>query len=135
MTPIEGRAFAPFNSVIVHIDRNYYSCNAVWLESTSKVRYADGTYDYMTVCFMHDNDVSDLYVGMGLKQGDWFYDSGTAGNSTGIHIHVAAYRGKYNYSMRLGSGDVFVEDAFFLSDDTYILNSYGLDWTVISQAN
>ncbi len=134
MTPIEGRAFAPFNAVIVDIDHGYEACNAVWLESTSKVRYADGTYDYMTVCFMHDNDISDLYVGMGLKQGDWFYDSGTAGNSTGRHIHAAAYRGKFNHSMRIGSGDVLVEDAFFLMDDTYIINSYGLDWVVISQA-
>lgn len=134
MTPIEGRAFAPFNGVIVRIDQSYNACNAVWLESTSKVRYADGTYDYMTVCFMHDNDVSNLHVGMGLKQGDWFYESGTAGYATGIHIHVAVYRGKYNPYMRPGSGDVFVEDAFFLLDDTYILNTYGLNWTVISQA-
>jgi len=135
MTPVEGRAFAPFNSVIVDIDYGYAACNAVWIESTEKVRYADGTYDYMTVCFMHDNYISDLYVGMGLKQGDWFYDSGNAGYASGIHIHVAAYRGKFHHGMRLGSGDVFIEDAFFLPDDTYVLNTYGLDWVVISQAN
>lgn len=136
MTPIEGRAFAPFNGVIVNMDPGYYTCNAVWLESTSKVRYADGTYDYMTVCFMHDNDISNLYVGMGLKQGDWFYDSGTAGNSTGAHIHVAVYRGQYNpYTMRVGTGDVFVEDAFFLPDDIYFINGYGLDWVESSRAN
>jgi len=135
MIPIEGRAFAPFNSVVAAVQPGYDTCNAVWIESTSKVKYADGTYDYMTVCFMHDNDISNLYVGMGLKQGDWFYDSGTAGNSTGSHIHVAVYRGKYNPYMRLGSGDVFAQDAFFLMDDTYIINSYGLGWKAISQAN
>jgi len=135
MIPIERKAFAPFNGVIVDIDHGDIACNAVWVESTSKVRYADGSYDYMTVCFMHDNDISDLYVGKGLKQGDWFYDSGTAGNSTGAHIHIAVYRGKFNPYMPIGHGNVNIQDAFFLMDDTYIVNSYGLNWTVISQAN
>lgn len=132
--PTEGKAFAPFNGIIVDIDEGETSCNAVWLESISKVKYADGTYDYMTVCFMHDNDISDLYVGMGLKQGDWFYDSGTAGNSSGAHIHIAVYRGRFNSSMRIGNGDVYAEDAFFLLDDTYIRYDYDLDWVVISSA-
>lgn len=132
--PTEGKAFAPFNGIIVDIDEGEATCNAVWLESISKVKYADGTYDYMTVCFMHDNDISDLHVGMGLKQGDWFYDSGTAGNSSGAHIHIAVYQGRYDSSMRIGSGDVYAEDAFFLLDDTYIRFDYDLDWTVISSA-
>lgn len=132
--PTEGKAFAPFNGIIVDIDKGETTCNAVWLESISKVKYADGTYDYMTVCFMHDNDISDLYVGMGLKQGDWFYDSGTAGNSSGAHIHIAVYRGRFNSSMRIGNGDVYAEDAFFLLDDTYIRYDYDLDWVVISSA-
>lgn len=132
--PTEGKAFAPFNGIIVDIDQGEATCNAVWLESISKVKYADGTYDYMTVCFMHDNDISDLHVGMGLKQGDWFYDSGTAGNSSGSHIHVAVYRGRYDSSMRIGSGDVYAEDAFFLLDDTYVRFDYDLDWVVISSA-
>ncbi len=134
MQPTEGKAFAPFNATIVAINPGDLTCNAVWIESLSPVRYADGTYDYMTVCFMHDNDISDLYVGKGLRQGDWFYDSGVKGIASGSHIHMAVYRGKYNSSMRIGSGDVYAEDAFFLADDTYIRNDYGLDWVVISSA-
>jgi len=132
--PTEGKAYAPFNGVIVDVDPGDITCNAVWLESISKVRYADGTYDYMTVCFMHDNDISDIHVGMGLKQGDWFYDSGTAGISSGAHIHVAVYKGKYSNTMHVGYGNVNAEDAFFLLDNTYIRDDYGLDWVVISSA-
>lgn len=106
----------------------------VWIESTSKVRYADGTYDYMTLCFMHDNDISDISVGQALTQGEYFYDSGNYGIASGIHVHVAAYRGKYNSTMQVGNGDINVEDALFLPDDTYVYNDYGLMWKSASLA-
>lgn len=132
--PAERAVYAPFNAKVVRIDASVIACNAVWIESTSKVRYADGTYDYMTLCFMHDNDISDIYVGEALVQGEYFYDSGNYGVSSGIHVHVAAYRGKYNSSMHVGSGDIYVEDALFLPDDTYVYNDYGLDWKSASLA-
>ncbi len=50
---------APFTGVIKKI---YTNVNAVWLESASKVKYADGTIDYMTILTMHDNDISNLKV-------------------------------------------------------------------------
>ncbi len=132
--PMERAVRAPFNGKIVRIDATEISCNAVWFQSTSPVLYADGTYDYMTVCFLHDNDISDLAVGQGFTQGDYFYDSGDYGVSSGKHVHVAVYRGKYNGSMHCGSGDVYAEDAFFLPDDTYVYNSYGLGWKKMSAA-
>ena len=132
--PLEGAVRAPFNGKIVRVDANMLSCNAVWFQSCSPVLYADGTYDYMTVCFMHDNDISDLAVGQGYTQGEYFYDSGDYGVSSGKHVHVAVYRGEYNSSMRCGSGDVYAENAFFLPDDTYIYNSYGLVWKKMSAA-
>lgn len=133
--PMEKAVRAPFNGHIVRIDATEISCNAVWFESNAPVLYADGTYDYMTVCFLHDNDISDLSVGQGYCQGDYFYDSGDFGVSSGKHVHVAVYRGKYNGSMKCGSGDVFAEDAFFLPDDIYIYDDYGLDWKKMSGAN
>lgn len=133
--PTEGSVYAPFNAKIVRIDATRYACNAVWIESTSKVRYADGSYDYMTVLYMHDNDISDLYVGQALTQGEYFYDKGNYGVSNGEHVHIAFYRGKYNENMKLGSGNVYAEDAVFLPDDTYVYNGYGLDWNVTSSAS
>ena len=132
--PMERAVRAPFDGQIVRIDATQISCNAVWFQSASPVLYADGTSDYMTVCFLHDNDISDLYVGQGFTQGDYFYDSGDYGVSAGKHVHVAVYRGEYNGGMRCGSGDVYAEDAFFLPDDTYIYNSYGLNWKKMSTA-
>ena len=132
--PMERAVRAPFNGKIVRIDASENACNAVWFQSCSPVLYADGTYDYMTVCFLHDNDISDLAVGQGYTQGEYFYDSGDYGVSSGKHVHVAVYRGEYNGSMRCGSGDTFAEDAFFLPDDTYVYNSYGLGWKKISAA-
>lgn len=133
--PMERAVRAPFNGQIVRIDATEISCNAVWFQSNAPVLYADGTYDYMTVCFLHDNDISDLEVGQGYRQGDYFYDSGDFGVSSGKHVHVAVYRGRYSTSMRCGSGDVFAEDAFFLPDDTYVYDDYGLNWTKMSDAN
>ncbi len=133
--PMERAVRAPFNGKIVRIDASELACNAVWFQSTAPVLYADGTYDYMTVSFLHDNDISDLAVGQGYTQGEYFYDSGDYGISSGKHVHVAVYRGEYNGSMRCGSGDVFAEDAFFLPDDTYVYNDYGLSWKRMSDAD
>lgn len=133
--PIERAVRAPFNGKIVRIDANEVSCNAVWFQSTAPVLYADGTYDYMTVSFLHDNDISDLAVGQGYTQGEYFYDSGDYGVAAGKHVHVAVYRGEYNESMRCGSGDVYAEDAFFLPDDTYVYNDYDLNWRRMSDAD
>ena len=135
MKPTENRVKAPFNATVVRVDATWGACNAVWIQSTNKVRYADGSYDYMTLCFLHDNYISDIYVGRTLLQGEYFYDCGNYGVSSGIHVHVAAYRGAYNNTMRIGDGTINLEDALFLPDNTYVYNSYGLDWNRISLAD
>lgn len=83
---------APFTGVIKRI---YKNCNAVWLESSDKVEYADGTKDYMTIMTLHDNDISNLSVGQIIKQGEIYYHPGTKGISTGTHIHIAVGKGKF----------------------------------------
>ena len=125
--------YAPFTGKIVRIDRGYSKYNTVWLQSCDKVVYADGTVDYMTVVFMHDNNVSDLSVGQIVGQGEYFYDMGVAGGATGSHVHIACIRGKYSSRMGLtGSGNVSVEKAFFLPDDITVYASYGLNWVSLN---
>lgn len=86
---------APFTGTIKRI---YTNCNAVWLESNEKVKYADGTEDYMTVLTIHDNSVTSLYVGKVIKQGEIYYQQGTKGKVTGAHIHIAVGKGKFSGS-------------------------------------
>ncbi len=131
-TSASQSAFAPFTGKIARIDRGYYRYNTVWLQSCDKVVYADGTVDYMTVVFMHDNNVSDLSVGQIVAQGEHFYQAGVAGGATGSHIHIACIRGEYKSSMVLtGSGDVYPEDALFIRADTAVQSTYGLDWVYL----
>ena len=43
--------------------------------------------------FAHDNDVSNLFVGKEIKQGEVFYHEGTKGNATGNHCHIECGKG------------------------------------------
>ncbi|MBE6561163.1 MAG: hypothetical protein E7662_08545 [Ruminococcaceae bacterium] len=136
MTTSNGSVYAPFTGEIVRIDRGYSRYNTVWLQSCDKVVYADGSTDYMTVIFMHDNNVADLKVGQIVAQGEYFYDSGVAGGATGSHVHIAVYRGKYVTGSSLtGSGNVYVQDALFLPTDIKVLVSYGIDWIYMPPKN
>lgn len=103
---------APFTGTIKKIVPND---NEVWLESNDKVQYADGTVDYMTVLTMHDNDISNLYVGKVIRQGEIYYNQGHKGNATGDHIHLTVGKGKFT-----GSG--------------WFKNSYGY-WCINNQYN
>ena len=85
--------YAPFTGVIKKIYQN--DANEVWLESIDKVEYPDGTIDYMTVMFAHDNDVSNLFVGKRINKGEVFYQEGTKGNVTGNHCHIECGKGKF----------------------------------------
>ncbi len=135
MTPTNGMAFAPFNATIVRKDVGYGVCNGVWIQSVDKVRYADGSFDYMTVLYMHDDNIDNLSVGQMLTQGEFFYHSGTTGNSSGAHVHIAVYRGEYRDDMPFATGDVNAEDAFFVLDDTVIRDDYGIAWKSVSESD
>ncbi len=87
---------APFTGVIKKIYPN--DANEVWLESVDKVLYPDGTIDYMTMLFAHDNDVSNLKVGQVIPRGTRFYEEGTKGNVTGNHVHMECGKGKFTGS-------------------------------------
>lgn len=124
---------APFTGVIKRI---YTNVNAVWLESLEKVKYADGTEDYMTIMTLHDNDVSNLYVGQKINQGEVYYNEGSKGYVTGNHIHLAVGKGKFSgngwYQNEYGSWVINnqhdVYKALFLLDTTKILNDGGYNW-------
>ena len=110
------------------------SGNVVW-ESTDKVHYADGTLDYVTINFVHDDDTSVHYVGEIIQQGDLIGHTGTTGNVTGDHVHINTARGHYAGFYDVGTGHYQLRNATHVYDtmyvnDTIIKQGYGHNWRV-----
>ena len=131
------KVYAPFTGKIVQIKSDSH---AVWLQSVDKVMFADGTIDYATVRTVHDNNVSDLYVGKIVKQGDNYYKMGNYGNATGVHLHLEIAKGhvkgyapknKYgNYEM---PNTINVYDGFFITDETVIQDGEDYPWKNVKE--
>lgn len=119
---------APFTGYIKKIYTQ--DANEVWLESAEKVQYPDGTIDYMTIMFAHCNDISSIFVGKKINQGENFYSEGTKGNASGNHCHIECGKGKFTgtgwyrnssgyYSINNGKKP---EECLWLDDKVTILN-------------
>ena len=69
--------------------------NTIWLTSTKKVNFADGTSDYLTGMFIHsnDDDLSKIKVGQKFSRLQAMFREGTDGASAN-HIHFAFGKGK-----------------------------------------
>lgn len=85
--------YAPFTGIIKKVYSN--DANEVWLESIEPVEYPDGTIDFMTIMFAHNDDISGLFVGKKINKGEKFYREGKKGNATGNHCHIECAKGKY----------------------------------------
>ncbi|MGN1050894.1 MAG: Ig-like domain-containing protein, partial [Acutalibacteraceae bacterium] len=117
---------APFTGTIIKIGT---SLNVVAIASENKVYWADGTLDYLTVYFMHDNNISDITDGARITQGTSFYHPGTAGGATGSHLHIYARRGRLTgKNMYSGSGDVYVNKALYIKNTTSVVQTGGYSW-------
>ena len=70
--------------------------NTIWLTSTSKVDFADGTSDYFTMLVTHpnDDDLRKISVGKTYIRGQQICREGTDGRATGNHFHFAVGKGK-----------------------------------------
>lgn len=120
---------APYTGIIKKIYPN--DANEVWLESVNEVEYPDGTIDYMTIMFAHANDISELFVGKRIEQGEVFYNEGTKGNATGNHCHIECGKGKFTGSgwHKTTSGYYSInnskkpEDCLWIDDSITIINS------------
>ena len=134
----KSNLYAPFTGIIKKIYTN--DANEVWLESVEEVEYPDGTIDYMTIMFAHDNDVSDLFVGKRINKGEVFYTEGTKGNVTGAHCHIECGKGKFTgigwhknnagyWSINSGKRP---EECLWLDDSIKILDSWGYNFKKIS---
>ena len=130
--------YAPFTGIIKKIYPN--DANEVWLESIEPVEYPDGTIDYMTIMFAHDNDISNLFVGKRINQYETFYHEGTKGNVTGNHCHIECGKGKYTgtgwhknnsgyWSINNGKKP---EDCLWINDNIKVINNNNYNFKKIS---
>lgn len=110
--------------------------NTIWLQSTSKVLFADNTEDYCTILVTHPNDdtLKPLKKGQKFKRKEKMFLEGKDGNATGNHFHISVAKGKFVYSgwkkNNLGAWcitgkPVKPEDAFFVD----------LEFTTIKKTN
>ena len=113
--------------------------NTMWLESTSKVVFADGTSDYFTMLITHPNDdeLKKIKVGQKFKWREKICREGKDG-ATGNHFHFSAGKGKINgngwlrntngkYILTTTAGQFKPEQLFFVDKSfTKIVNSKGL---------
>ena len=121
--------YAPFTGIIKKIYSN--DANEVWLERIDKVIYPDGTIDYMTIMFAHDNNIDNLFVGKRIKQNEVFYQEGTKGNVTGNHCHIECAKGKFTgtgwYKNNSGYWSINngkkPEECLWIDDSITVLNS------------
>lgn len=110
--------------------------NAVFLQSDNKVLFRDGTVDYATFMFIHDNYIEDIKRVRNFKQGDTFGDEGTTGYATGNHSHIEVAKGKFTHCYdRNAQGTYHLPnnvsaDLAFVTDGTIIKNKATFaNWT------
>lgn len=116
--------------------------NTIWLESTTKVLFADGTSDYVTLMVTHpnDSDIKRLKVGQKFKRGEIICYEGTDGGATGNHFHFSVGKGKVkgngwvqnsnNKWVLTTTGGTYKPEALFYIDPefTTIKKSNGLNF-------
>ena len=139
--PITGaKAFAPFDGRVVAAESTW---GTIWFQSDNKVLYADGTYDYMTVIFMHGQNAVSL-LGRSFRQGEAFYTLGGVGpsgpNTYDVHLHVEVYEGRVSVGGNVISsgtawlyrGSILPNKALYVDRSrTSIINNYGYSFRSI----
>lgn len=73
--------------------------NTIWLESTEKVDFADGTSDFFTMLITHPDDADLRYIGIGkiFLRGQAITKEGSDA-ATANHLHISGGKGKYKGS-------------------------------------
>lgn len=133
----KDKLYAPCDMKCVYVDKqNKNNGHACVFESLEPVQLANGKIDYVTMQFIHDEDISNISVGKVFKQNEYFYDEGKYGLATGNHVHMAVARGKYTgkawvkngYSVWCLPNEAQPSEFFFLKSTCKIINDKGYKW-------
>ena len=70
--------------------------NTIWLESSEKVSFADGTKDFFTMLITHPNDADlrNIKVGQTYLRGQAITKEGSDG-ATANHLHISGGKGRF----------------------------------------
>lgn len=116
---VKDAYFAPVNMTCKAISKPYAF---TWWETDEKVEFADGTVDYATIMFGHDDSIN-AKIGMKITKGTQVGNMGTGGNASGVHCHIEVAKGKYkgtwypnNYGVYCLYNSIKFYDAFFMDD-------------------
>ncbi len=120
--------------------------NTLWLESTKKVFFADGTKGYCTLLITHpdDADLKKLKVGQILTRKQKICREGKDG-STAYHLHLSAGKGNFKgngwvqnskgkYVLTTNKGAAKPESLFFIDEAfTKVLDNKGLSFKTLPE--
>jgi hypothetical protein len=118
--------------------------NTIWLESTTKVEFADGTKDYCTMLITRpdDADFKNIKVGQFFARKEKICREGKDG-ATAYHLHISAGKGKYKgngwvknsngkYVLTTKSGAEKPEKLFYIDTDfTKVVQDKGLNFKTL----
>lgn len=129
---------APYSGTVKQIYSQYE--DEVFYESDNPVEFADGTVDYATTMFVHQDSpmAYGMAIGKHYKQGEKIYiEGGRYKGKNGVfatHLHVEFARGKYQGWYKNSCGYYSLpnakkpEDCCFIDDSYHILYNYGYNF-------
>ena len=114
--------------------------NTIWIESATKVSFADGSRDYACGLITHpnDEDFKSLYVGRKFKRGDLICKEGSDG-ATANHLHISFGKGRFKgngwkknskgkYVLDCTGGACKPEKLFYIDPDfTKVISKCGIN--------
>lgn len=117
--------YAPCHIKCIHIWKDYGQ--AMW-QSINKVRFTDGSVDYLTFVTAHDNSLTAT-IGTEKKQGELMGHKGNK-KATGVHAHIECAKGlyslkdwKYNsYGNPSFPSEINIDDVFFFDETELSIN-------------
>lgn len=117
-------------------------CVAIWdpasnnrvYQSVNQVHLADGSIDYLTITFAHDNNPIHN-VGDIITQGQLLGHTGTTGYVTGDHTHSCCGKGTYQGFTQRPTGNYDLTNRIHYWDgvyvnDTHIIEGYNHNWVI-----
>lgn len=127
--------YAPFDGTIVYVD-SQKNGGGIAFQSDEKVKYVDGTEDYMTLWTGHDNNPPKK--GAKFKQGEVYSHMGTAGG-VDTHTHLEVQKGLFKMATKVTSqGSYKFENtiepnkALYFTKDT-IFKYSNLKWETVPE--